>query len=348
MFTTAGGLYLLAVCRVENFWDVSIRWGDNAAYLDICSIIRNWQIPGVARPSFFWGLPYTIVGVATLLRIPDLTALVVISALSSLLLCIWVQRLYGGWVAATLFLFINYRWIFISLDGGSEPLFMCLLYLSFVLARRERWSLAALVAALSTTVRPVGIFALVSFAAVLAMRRELRQISTVALLGSAVGVAYAIPVWLIVGNPLANLVNYREYWGPHGFPVTYPFVAIISSFPTHDMHWPVVGLSVLWVTVALASLAAMWLPRYRDKFRPYPAETLFATIYVAFILSYSYDEVFLDLPRFLLPVFPLLLYSLSRWIPKNRRFVWGSVILSALLASAAMVGFRNVFGFKLP
>jgi len=77
-------------------------------------------------------------------------------------------------------------------------------------------------------------------------------------------------------------------------------------------------------------------------------------LYVLFFLSYNYvssdgvEGVAWEFNRFLIPVFPLLLFSLRDWIPKDRRVLWGAAALSALLASAAMVGFKNVFGFKLP
>ena len=49
-------------------------------------------------------------------------AVVMISMLGSLAVCILVHRLYGGWVAA-FFIFIDYQWIVLSVEGGSEPLF---------------------------------------------------------------------------------------------------------------------------------------------------------------------------------------------------------------------------------
>ena len=82
--------------------------------------------------------------------------MVVISMLGSLGVCILVHRLYGGWVAAVL-LFPDYQWIVLSLQGGSQPLFMCLLFASFLAARPESWNLASLSASLGMTVRAVGV-----------------------------------------------------------------------------------------------------------------------------------------------------------------------------------------------
>jgi hypothetical protein len=356
MFAVVDAIHLLTICRVRNFWGVSLLWGDNAAYVQLADTIRHWSLSGEEITRFFWGFPYVIAAVSKLLAIQGLTALVLISVLSSLAVCVLVYRLYGGWVAAAVFSFINYRWIFISVEGGSETLFMCLLFASFVAARSERWPVAALLASLATTVRPVGVFALLAFATVLALRRSYRQLILITLTGLMIGVLYVAPLWALGGDPFANFSGYRGDWGQQGWPLTYPFGGIVRSFaPVYHSRWPNMVLSAAWILLALVGAVVMWLPRNRQRFSgTRRTEALFASLYVLFFLSYNYvssdgvEGVAWEFNRFLIPVFPLLLFSLRDWIPKDRRVLWGAAALSALLASAAMVGFKNVFGFKLP
>jgi hypothetical protein len=224
--------------------------------------------------------------------------LVLISMLASPAVCVLVHRLYGGWVAAA-FVFVNFQRIQLSVEGGSEPLFMCLLYASFLAARSSRWKIAALLASLSTTVRPVGVFALLCFAVVLAKRKSYRQLAVITLIGLAIGMLYVMPIWLVLGNPFANFTGYRSDWGPHGWPVTYPFGALIPSYLAglHIVRWPVMALFVAWLGVALVGTVAMWLPRSRERFSLYQAEALFASMYTLFFLSFSYSDVAGDLPR---------------------------------------------------
>ena len=80
----------------------------------------------------------------------------------------------------------------------------------------------------------------------------------------------------------------------------------------------------------------------------YQPEALFASMYTLFFLSYTDAALDVVLSRFLIPVLPLLLFSLRDWIPRNRRVLWGGAVVSALLSSAALVHFKNVFGFRLP
>ena len=354
MLAAVFAAHLLAVCRVKSFWEVVASWGDNQDYLDIVTMLRQGHFSGGPLPSHFWGFPYAIAAMSKLFSMPELLALVMISMLASVAVCILVHRLYGGWVAAATLVFLNYQWILTCIEGGSEPLFVCLLYASFLAARSGRWTFAAALASLSTTVRPVGVFALVSFAAVLAWRKSYRQLAAITCMGLAVGVLYVVPVWMILGNPLASFTAYRDAawaWDPHGWLVTLPFRAVVSSYVAgfHDTRWTVLVICTVWPVIALTGMAAMWLPRGHQRFLPFQQEAVFASMYTLFLLTFNAPEYIVwSLPRYLIPVVPLLFFALRDWIPRDRRALWGSALLSAWLAAAAVVSFKNVFGFRLP
>ena len=342
-------LHILLVSRVASFWYVASGWYDNPWYLQLAATISNWRLPGGEIAHHFWGFPFSIAVASKVFSMPPLGALVMISMLSSLAVCLLVRRLYGGWVALALYSFINYRWIYTSVEGGSEPLFMCLVFAAFLAARSDRWNLAALLAALGTTVRPVGIVALAGLAITLLVRRSYRRLAVITLIGLGIGVAYVVPVWIILGSPFANFTLYREDWGPQGWPLTYPFGALIPSFlGLLHARWPNVALAAIWLVAAIAGVVVMWLPRNRRRLSPDQGEAWFASIYTLFYLCYNYADVFGDLPRFLMPIAPLLLFSLRDSIPRDRRVLWPAALLAAVLASAAMVGFKNVLGFRVP
>jgi hypothetical protein len=350
MFALMIALHLLTVCRAGSFWELAVSRTDDMDYVEVADIIRHWHFAGGPISQYFWGFPYVIVGVSKLFSIPELMAAVVISVLASLALCLLLHRLYGGWVTAV-FLLINFEWIQLSVEGGSEPLFMCLLFASFLAARSERWNLAALLASMSTTVRPVGVFALLCFAIVLARRKSYQQLAVITLIGVAFGVFYLVPLWRVFGTPFANFIGYRGDWGPHGWPITYPFGALISSFlaalRNNSVRWYTLTLFLAWPAVALVSTMVIWLPRNRQRFlgRCQP-EALFATIYTLFFILYNNFEIVWLFSRFLIPVLPLLVFSVGDWIPRDRRLLWAAAVLSALLSSAGLVHFRNVFGFS--
>ncbi len=356
MFAVVSAVHILAVCRAGSFWDLASTWGDNSQYLKIAMIIRQWRFYGAEMPWHFWGFPFVIAGISKLFAVPALKALVLISMVASLAVSVLVHRLYGGWVAVSFFFFINYQWIITSMEGGSESLFMCLLLASFLAARSGRWNLAALLASISTTVRPAGIFALMSFAAILAVRKSVRQLAAITLIGVTVGVLYFLPVWNILGTPFASFAGYRIQAGgevgPQGWLITYPFGALIPSYllGLRTLRWPIFPLPVMWLVLALAGVGAMWLPFNRQRFSPMiQPEALFASIYTLFLVSFNAKSfIAFGLPRYLIPALPMFLFSLRDRIPRDRRLLWGGAVLSALLSAAALVGFRNAFGFRLP
>jgi hypothetical protein len=199
------------------------------------------------------------------------------------------------------------------------------------------------------------VFALLCFAIVLATRRSYRQLAVITLIGLAIGTLYVVPIWLLFGNPFANFALYRAGgdWGPHGWPVTYPFGALISSFLTALYHqnarWYTLALFAAWPTLAVVGATMVWLPRNRQGFLlRYQPEALFTTFYTLFFILYNNFEVVWLFSRFLIPVLPLLVFSLRHWIPKDRRVLWGAAVVSALMSSATIVHFKNIFGFRLP
>jgi hypothetical protein len=349
MSGTTLAVHFLTASRVRFPWEPPDMWFDRKQYLETATIVRHWHFSGGPLPKVFWGFPYAIAGISKLFSIPESMAVVLISMVGSLLVCILLHRLYGGWVAAV-FVFVDYHWIALSVEGGTEPLFMCLLFASFLAARSSRWEIAALLASLSTTVRPLAVLALVSFAAVLAVRKSYRKLVTIALIGLGTGVLYVVPLWIVLGNPFANFVGYRGDWGPRGWPLTYPFGAMGPSYYAafHEMRWTVFVFSAVWVIVLLVGMAAMCLPSNRQRLWTYQPEALFAWMYTLFFIVFNNVDMAVSFARYILPVLPLLLFAMRDWIPRDRRLLWGGALLSALLASATTVGFKNVFGFSLP
>src|SRR5439155_555688 len=153
-----------------------------------------------------------------------------------------------------LFAVLNFDWMQRSYLGGSEPLFIALLFASFLAVRRERWILAACFASLATVTRPVGILALVSIGIVLLIRREYKKFSLCTGIGLIVGMLYILPFW------------------------TYT--------------------------------SAEWA---RAEF-----------------------------VRFAIPVLPIVFVALARWMPQDRRILWGLGVVSPILAAASVLGIRNV------
>ena len=94
----------------------------------------------------------------------------------------------------------------------------------------------------------------------------------------------------------------------------------------------------------LAGAMAMFLnPQFRNYARDNPVEVLFAVPYLVLVFFYNYP-VFArsNFARFAIPTLLIVFVALARWIPQNRRILWGLGVVRPILAAASALGIRNV------
>lgn len=342
LLSVTAAVFILVMVLFHSFLATVEGSGDNAAFLRIASAIRRWNFQGLVVKAF-WGLPYAMASISFLTRISDRNALLLVSYCSGVAAMVLAYRLWGGWIAG-FFAILNFDWMQRLFLGGSEPLFMALLFGSFLSARRERWLLAALLAAFATIVRPVGIFALVAIGLVLLWKRDFRKFALATLSGAAVGCLYMVPLVLYFQNPLANVQRYQQTDWEGGWLLTYPFEAIVKSAFWHSAPITNLVLTWAWILFVLAGFVALvFAQECRQYWRTRPAETLFAVAYLAFIYTYNSPHwIRGSFPRFAIPILPFVLLALLKWVPKDRRLLWALALISPVLAACSAVGIRNV------
>jgi hypothetical protein len=303
----------------------------------LSAAIRHWDFRGLhpSQPKELWGYSYVSALVATVTRLPDIFAIIVVSSVTFVIANYFCCYLFGTTVAAW-FVVINWWWIDVAVEGMTEPLFMALLLGSFIAVRKERWMIAAVLASSATVVRPVGIFALVAIAVVLINRRELRRLIATIAIGCVTGILYAIPVMLVYGDPFANVRGYRTQDWAGSLPVTIPFLPLIKGALTRaaTVHLKLQILIGLWVLLTLAGMIKMAVDkRFWRYSKEYPVEAIFAGLYAIFLFSYNTTfwgwEHF---PRFVIPLLPFLLLVFLDYLPRDRRIVWGVALANVALS----------------
>jgi hypothetical protein len=338
-----GILFVSVMVLFHRFFATVEGSGDNPAFLGITAAIRHWDFHGLDVKAF-WGLPYVMAGVSFLTRISDRNALLLVSYCAGFATIVLAYRLWGGWVAG-FFAVLNFDWMQRLFLGGSEPLFMALVFGALLAARRERWLLAALLAAFSTTVRPVGMFVLVALGLALLLKRDFRNFSLATLTGLIVGGLYALPLALYFQNPLANVHRYQQADWEGGRLLTWPFYAILkSTFSYPAAPGTNLVLTWGWILFVLAGFFALVLAKNcRQYWRIRPAEMIFAVSYLIFIYTYNSPHwVRGSFPRFAIPILPFVLLALNQWLPKDRCLLWGLAVVSPVLAACSAIGIRNV------
>jgi hypothetical protein len=326
---------------------------DNSHYLALSDFIRNWTPTASLGYQHFWGYPYFIIAVSSILHLSGLQTMLIISLLFSTLTCLLLHRLYGGLVAVA-FGMVSPTWILLSVFGGCEPLFMALLFASFLAARRGRWLLAMFLGCVATTVRPIGILMPFALIASLLWQVNLSAAVRCCIVALATGVAYLIPVYLLTGDALVQPRLYSADWQVHSFSfahggiLTFPAIRLLQGF--YNLHdrwnsWPAAVLRLVWILETVGGAILLWTPRCA---RELPlVERMFGCVYTGFLVCYNFDYISLYIPRFILPVLPLVLFAARKWIPQDRRILWPLVALSIVVNTVVLFGFKAVFGFKL-
>jgi Mannosyltransferase (PIG-V) len=230
----------------------------------------------------------------------------------------------------------------------SESLFLLLVLASFVLAERQRFAAAGIVAGLAILTRAAGL-ALLPALALLAWRHRDR-VRALAGLALAIPVAaiYPLVLWQQVGDPWA-FTDAQDRWHRH-FSAAGPFGGIWDGVVAgwHGLEQFVVGhgtnvsgvdpmhaaaenVQALAFLILFAVLAVVAWRRFGAVYG------LFAVVSLAIPLSYPSDRwPLLSLPRFGLVIFPLFL-ALAAQTAGRPRLHTAVVACSALFLGVAVV-----------
>ena len=340
---------LLTICVLfahfaGGLWVTVERHGDNASYAMISRAIRTRDFGQVTQVKHFWGLSYTTAGVAALVGISEPKAIFVVSLTASLLATVLVWRLWGSWVAL-FFVAGNWTWLEFSAYGGSESLFAALVFAALLAARHERWRLASVLAACGTVVRPLGIFAVIAILIVLWRRRARRATAITGILVLLIFAIYSLPLLLHFHDPLANFHGYqRQDWFDQ-WPITVPLRAVVANFINgrNVGNFFIKYAKSLYLLLHIVAVLGILVSQpIRARLLQNSLEATFALSYSAFILTYNSPIWALSIyPRLLIPIFPILLWTYERWLPKRRWTITVLGLISVLMGAGAGIGLQN-------
>jgi hypothetical protein len=332
--------YLLLLAVLGNYWDMFRAFGDNQPYVLIAEAIRHWNFKSIKEWQFF-GLPYVMVAFSFLTHASYWTSILILCVTCAFVSIALSNRLWGGWVAGV-FAVCSRDWMERAVIGGAEPLFLALVFGSFLAARRNKWLLAAFLAAFSTVVRPMGIFALVAVGVVLLIRREYKRLAAASAIGLAVGSLYVLPLKLYMGTALANVKAYGAADGSGGRPITLPFYALLQNkMPLLSTNLNVARAGCWIILLILAILAMLRTERFRQYARKHLVEAIFCGLYITLLFTYNSPWARIAFPRYVIPVIPFMVLALLPWVPKDRRLLWAFGLVSAVLSAAETYGFSS-------
>lgn len=343
LWALSGAIFVAFTSALTPYLALVEHFGDSSAYMSIGAAIRTWDFHGVLI-KHFWGLPYFMAAFSKLTGTSDRTAILLISGVASGIAVFLAHRLWGGWIA-TLFAIINFDWLQRSYLGGSEPLFVALLFGSMCAIRRERWNVAALLAALATTTRPLGVFLLLGIGVALLLLREWKKFASATAIGLLIAALYVYPLAHYFHDPLATVHSYQSTQASATVPLFgFPFYAIVRGTILYPAPATNLMLSFGWIALVLAGTVAMLCSkRFRQYARQHIAEAIFVFPYLASLYCYNYPVwARSNFARFAIPIVPFVLLALDRWLPRDRRVLWMLAPITAVLAASSAIGIQNV------
>ena len=198
-----------------------LRW-DAWWFLSVVERGYSFDLQGKSNVAFFPLLPLMIKALTRITGNPVVAGFVVanVATLVGVVALWWWVRVEAGQAAADRAV----RWLavypfsFFLHTIYSEPLFFCLVTLSFLAVRRERWLAAGLWGGLAAATRPLGVLLLPAVAAqTWHVRRTGRDPGWAGLLGLGLIAAgpgiYMLYLGLTFGDPFAFWKAHARGWG---------------------------------------------------------------------------------------------------------------------------------------
>jgi hypothetical protein len=295
----------------EGFLDIWTRW-DARHFAQVAEFGYTDPRTDPHATAFFPLFPL-LVRALSVSGIDQIAAGMVVSFGASIVACAYLYRLAdeeigpGAGRRAVLYLLLFPTAVFLT-AAYSEALFLAGAIPAFYYARRDRWPLVALPAAVAVATRFAGVFVILGLGVELLTRRRPRRARRHGLLalGAALAplVAYGVYLAAIKGNPFYFIIDQREGW--HREP-TNPITSFVRTWETWGSDQPTNWIFA-WRVEIVAAIVGLALVGWALKKREWGYATFMGAT-MAVLLSSTW---YFSIPRMLLSFFPAMLF-LAEW-----------------------------------
>lgn len=327
----------------ESFTQLWERW-DTQHYVAIAE--HGYSSPDTYEfaQAFFPLYPMAIRGLSAL-GLNGVMAGMLISAVASVVALAFLYKLAeedlypGAGTRAMLYLALFPTAVFLT-AAYSESLFLAGAIPAFYFARRHRWHLVGVPAAVAMGTRVAGIFVLIGLAVEFFRQRDfdrdrIKKVAGSAALALAPLVAYMAYLWAANDDPFYFVTAQEAGWQRE---LTHPWDALKATWNTYYGDYPSVWL-LAWRVEIAAAAAGIAATAWAVARKEYGYAAYMGTLMIPLLLSSWY----LSIPRMLLSMFPipLLIASVTR-AEQRHGLVLGT---SALFAGLGVLVFTRGLWF---
>ncbi len=333
----------------EGFLAIWSRW-DAQHFVIVAEHGWTGPIAEPARPAAFFPLyPLSMRALMTLGAPPILAGLIV-STFASVVACAYLIKLAdeeigeGAGRRAALYLLLFPTAVFLAAPY-SEALFLAGAIPAFYYARRGRWLVAALPAAVAMASRAAGGFLLFGLVFEFVRQgardrswpaRRTRDAAIAVLVGLVPFVLYCLYLWKARGTPLQFFIDQRDGWGR-------TFVGPIDSFRatwntraglTYPTNW-----IFAWRIEIIAAITGVMLTVWAAVKREWGYAAYMGIFMVALMTSTWYFSI----PRMLLSFFPVVLLMAHATEGKPLRHEMSLVVLAPVATLGVILFTRGAW-----
>jgi MYXO-CTERM domain-containing protein len=288
---------------------------DGGEYQQIAWALTMWDkelrdLPE-GRRRLFPGYPAAVRLMVWSLGTPMAVSALATSILAGMAAVLLLYRLTREvWLAAWFAVFTP-SWLLYSSLAMSEGLFVALALGGFILWRRRRDGLSALVFGLLTLIRPVGALVFLACWLVRLRGRQWRPCAIMASLYAIAPLSWMAAAWAVWGDPLAQVSSYvSRDWA-------LPFAALIGD--TFSAGIPLDKKALVWFTIltnaaAVVALTRRFLRRRDDESL---GLLLWAGLIAFFFLALPSRYAFGSLDRFFIASLPPMMIGLAPFFPRK-------------------------------
>jgi hypothetical protein len=217
----------------------------------------------------------------------------------------------------------------------SEALFLAGAIAAFYYARRERWHLVGLPAAIAMGARAAGVFLLIGLGLELLRQRDRGpRILAAGALSLAVAliplVAFGAFLKIAMGDPFMFLVHQEEGWGR-------TFVGPVASFWNTWNTWDVTAYPTNWLLAwrleVVAAIAGIGATLWAVAKKEWGYAGFMGSMLAVLLTSTWYYSV----PRMLLSMFPIVLFLTEATVRRPARHEWALLGLAPLATLGVVV-----------
>jgi len=223
----------------------------------------------------------------------------------------------------------------------SESLFLAGAIPAFYYARRKRWIMSGMFAAVAMGARAAGVFLLFGLLLEFVRQRDfsgasLRRVLMAAVIALLPLVAFGGYLWQVKGDPLYFFTDQRLGWGRE---FSGPLDALRTTWDATRVDAGegaftnfVIGWRVEIAAVALGILAVLWAMLKREW-----GYAGYMGVLLAFLVTSTF---YLSVPRMLLSMFPIVLF-VAEWTGRETRRHETVLLVFAAIAMLGVVAFTR-------